>query len=221
MDRKFYPWEGGEGKVSGQYVYSLTEMAKSDIKNGVYQQAIEKLEKAQTYPPNLGEGKLYGTRENDIFYWMGVAYNGLEDRENGYKYWKKLRKGNYQPSPPIFYNDQPSSEKIFYQGLAWQQLDNTNKADELFHELVEYGEHQLNEHVSIDYFAVSLPNLLIFDDNLQLRNRIHSNFMIALGLLGLGESYKAGSLLENILNQEAMHFGAKSHLNMIDRKYVL
>ena len=67
MDRKFHPWEGGEGKVSGQYVYSLTELAKSDIKNGAYQQAIEKLEKAQIYPTNLGEGKLYGTRENNIF----------------------------------------------------------------------------------------------------------------------------------------------------------
>ena len=216
MDRKFHPWEGGEGKVSGQYVYSLTELAKRDIKNGAYQQAIEKLEKVQAYPPNLGEGKLYGTRENDIFYWMGVAYNGLKDHEKASTYWKKATEGNYQPSPSIFYNDQPP-EKIFYQGLAWQQLDNTDKADELFRELVEYGEHQLHEEVSIDYFAVSLPNLLIFDDDLSLRNYIHSNFMIALGLLGLGEFSKSGSLLENILNQEAMHLGAKSHLKMIDR----
>ena len=216
MDRKFHPWEGGEGKVSGQYVYSLTELAKSNIKKGAYKQAIEKLEQAQTYPANLGEGKLYGTRENDIFYWMGVAYNGLKDVENAKKYWKMATDGDYQPSPAIFYNDQPP-EKIFYQGLAWQQLENTDKADELFRELVEYGEYQLHEEVSIDYFAVSLPNLLIFDDNLDLRNRIHCNFMIALGSFGLGAFSKAGSLLENILDLEAMHFGAITHLKMINR----
>src|SRR5688500_6439805 len=26
MKRRFHPWEGGEGKVSGQYIYSLVEM---------------------------------------------------------------------------------------------------------------------------------------------------------------------------------------------------
>ena len=214
MDRNFHPWEGGEGKVSGQYVYSLTELAKSDIKNGAYQQAIEKLKKAQTYPPNLGEGKLYGTRENDIFFWMGVAYNSLEDMKQATKYWKKATKGDYQPSPDIFYNDQPA-EKIFYQGLAWQQLDNTDKSEKIFHELVEYGENQLHKEVSIDYFAISLPDLLIFDDDLYLRYQIHSNFMIALGLLGLREFLKAITLLENILDQDAMHVEAKSHLKLI------
>ncbi len=29
--RTFHPWEGGEGKVSGQYIYSLVEMAKKEI----------------------------------------------------------------------------------------------------------------------------------------------------------------------------------------------
>lgn len=214
MDRKFHPWEGGEGNVSGQYVYSLTELAKNDIKEGAYREAIEKLEQAQSYHPNLGEGKLYGTRENDIFYWMGMAYNGLEDDENAKRYWKKATEGDYQPSPAIFYNDQPPG-KIFYQGLAWKQLEESDKANAIFRELVEYGENQLTEEVSIDYFAVSLPNLLIFDDDLSLRNRIHSNFMIALGSLGLGKFSEAGSLLKKILDQEAMHFGAKTHLKLI------
>jgi tetratricopeptide (TPR) repeat protein len=214
MDRKFHPWEGGEGRVSGQYVYSLTEMAKQDIQAGEYQQAIEKLEKARVYPENLGEGKLYGTRENDIFYWMGMAYDGLEDIEHAIKYWQKATEGEYQPSPAIFYNDQPP-EKIFYQGLAWQQLEQSEKANEIFQQLVDYGEEQINKEGSIDYFAVSLPNLLIFDDDMDLRNRIHSNFMIALGSLGLGEFSKAVSLLENILDLEAVHFGAKTHLQLV------
>ncbi|MFH5831747.1 DUF5107 domain-containing protein [Halalkalibaculum sp. DA3122] len=216
MDRKFHPWEGGEGKVSGQYVYSLTELAKIDIKNGAYQEAIEKLENAQTYPPNLGEGKLYGTRENDIFYWMGMAYNALGDHDTAREQFTKATEGDYQPSPAIFYNDQPP-EMIFYQGLAWQQLDQPGKASEIFQQLVDYGEEQINEEVSIDYFAVSLPNLLIFDDDLALRNRIHSNFMIALGRLGLGAFSKAETLLEDILQKEAMHFGAQTHLKLITR----
>ena len=215
MDRKFHPWEGGEGKVSGQYVCSLTELAKSDIKNGEYQQAIEKLKKAQIYPNNLGEGKLYGTRENDIFYWMGVVYNGLEDLEISHKYFTKATEGDYEPVPSIFYNDQPP-EMIFYQGLAWQQLEKTERASETFQQLINYGEEHINDEVSIDYFAVSLPNLLIFDDDLNLRNRIHCNFMKALGFFGKGKFLEAKSILENILQMEAMHFGTKTHLDLFD-----
>lgn len=214
MDRKFHPWEGGEGKVSGQYVYSLAELAKHDIKNGAYRQAIEKLEKAQTYPPNLGEGKLYGTRENDIFYWMGIAYKELGEIEHAKKYWKRATEGDYKPSPAIFYNDQPPG-KIFYQGLAWQQLEESGQADKLFQELVDYGEIQINKEIRIDYFAVSLPNLLIFDDDLALRNRIHSMFMKALGCIGLNKKNSARKLLKQILELEVMHFGAKIHLALV------
>ena len=38
----------------------------------------------------------------------------------------------------------------------------------------------------IDYFAVSLPDLLIFEENLNERNRKHCLFMVSLGLKGLG-----------------------------------
>ena len=31
MGRNFHPWEGGEGKVTGQYVAILVEMAKAHI----------------------------------------------------------------------------------------------------------------------------------------------------------------------------------------------
>ena len=72
-NRLFHPWEGGEGRVSGQYVYSLVEMAKLDIKENMFISAIDKLNLAQTYPHNLGEGKLYGAQENDIFYWLGYC----------------------------------------------------------------------------------------------------------------------------------------------------
>ena len=40
----------------------------------------------------------------------------------------------------------------------------------------------------MDYFAVSLPDFLVFDEDLQRRNRIHCHYMMALGLLGLGEA---------------------------------
>ena len=39
----------------------------------------------------------------------------------------------------------------------------------------------------MDYFAVSLPDLLIWEDSLDQKNRIHCLYMLALGYYGLGD----------------------------------
>lgn len=214
MSRHFHPWEGGEGKVSGQYLYSLTEMAKQLLQEGAYQLAINKLEMTVEYPPNLGEGKLYGVRENDIAYWFGCAYDGLGQKDTARKYYEIAGEGLSEPSAAIFYNDQ-QPDKILYQGLAWAKLGEKEKAKGIFQSLINYGRSHLNDTVQIDYFAVSLPDLLIFEGDLNERNHIHCHYLIGLGNLGLGDLKVARQEFEYVLTKDAMHFGAKAHLHSI------
>lgn len=211
MSRQFHPWEGGEGKVSGQYLYSLTEMAKQHIQDQEYQLAIDKLQMAREYPYNLGEGKLYGIQENDIFYWLGCAYDGLGQKDIAREHYHIAVKGLSEPSAAMFYNDQ-QPDKIFYQGLAWIKLNAPEKANMIFENLIGYGRAHLNDVVKIDYFAVSLPDLLIFEDNLDIRNKVHCHYLIGLGLLGLKELSNAKKEFELALKHDAMHFGASVHL---------
>jgi tetratricopeptide (TPR) repeat protein len=214
MNRKFHPWEGGEGKASGQYVYSLIELAKIDLENKQYESAIDKLQQAQVYPINLGEGKLPGTQENDIFYWLGCAYDGLGQEEEANTYWTKATIGLAEPTAAMFYNDQ-QPDKIFYQGLAWEKLGKEHVAQRIFNNLVRYGLDHQNDEVRIDYFAVSLPDLLIFDDDLNKRNFIHCQYILGLGLLGLRRLAEAEKAFLTVLEEDAMHFGAKTHLEYI------
>jgi len=214
MSRKFHPWEGGEGKVSGQYVYSLTELAKLDITDGLFDSAIAWLNAAQHFPHNLGEGKLYGTQENDIFYWLGCAYAGLGNLLNAELNWTKASQGLAEPSAAVFYNDQ-QPDKIFYQGLAREELGEHSNAAHIFHNLVEYGERNQDNEVRLDYFAVSLPDLLIFDDDLKKRNFVHCRYVSGLGYLGLKNYNLAEQIFKEVLAADAMHFGAKTHLQLI------
>ncbi|MDO3626212.1 DUF5107 domain-containing protein [Mucilaginibacter sp. BT774] len=214
MNRKFHPWEGGEGKVSGQYVYSLTELAKQDIADGLFERAIGRLNEAQHFPHSLGEGKLYGARENDIFYWLGNAYACMGDVVNAEINWKKASMGLTEPNAAVFYNDQ-QPDKIFYQGLAWEKLGESSKAEGIFRNLAEYGERNQHNEVRIDYFAVSLPDLLIFDDDLQKRNYLHCRYISGLGYLGLRKYNMAEQILKEVLNEDAMHFGAETHLKSL------
>jgi tetratricopeptide (TPR) repeat protein len=186
ISRKFHPWEGGEGKVTGQYVFSLTEMAKQAIQEKQYEKAIELLEKAQVYPENLGEGKLYGAQENAIFYWLGNAYSEMNESEKSRQYWEKASSGIREPVPAIFYNDQ-QPDTIFYQGLALIQLGRTDEAKARFNKLIDFGKTHLNDEFKLDYFAVSLPDLQIWDDDLTKRNHQNCLNLIALGELGLSQ----------------------------------
>ena len=189
MSRKFHPWEGGEGKVTGQYVFSLTEMAKQAIQEKQYEKAIELLEKAQFYPENLGEGKLYGALENAIFYWLGNAYSEMNESEKSRQYWGKASSGISEPVPAIFYNDQ-QPDTIFYQGLALIQLGRTDEAQARFNKLIDFGKKHLDDEFKLDYFAVSLPDLQIWDDDLTKRNHQNCLNLIALGELGLSKIQK-------------------------------
>ena len=59
-----------------------------------------------------------------------------------------------------------------------------DEAKKRFNKLINYGEEHLFDNVKIDYFAVSLPNLLIFDQDLSKLNSINCYYLIGLGYLG-------------------------------------
>jgi tetratricopeptide (TPR) repeat protein len=215
--RQFHPWEGGEGKVPFQHITLHVELAKNFIAEGEYKSAIEHLSAAQEYPHNLGEGKLFGAQENDIFYWLGCAYDGLNNEKMAKQNWEKAAEGLSDPSPAIFYNDQ-QPDKIFYQGLALQKLGRQKEAEKRFYNLLEYGKKHLNDEVKLDYFAISLPDLLIWEEDLNVRNNIHCNYLIALGEFGLKNRKASISAFEEVLKMDLYHLPAKIHLTMIQEK---
>jgi len=211
--RKFHPWEGGEGKVVGQYLLCHIELVKQALYKQEYEKVIELSRAAQTYPANLGEGKLFGVQENDIHYLMGCAYEGLGDMDAAIRNFREATVGISQPAQAIYYNDaQP--DKIIYQALAWLKLNEPDKAAAIFRQFVVFGQQHMDDHITIDYFAVSLPDMLVFDTDLNLRNKIHCMYLIGLGHLGLGEEHAGRKYLEEVLQLDMNHQGAAVYLQM-------
>ena len=69
------------GKVTTQYKIALVEMAKSEMIKGNYDHAEDYLRNAFTYPENLGEGKLEGTKDNHIHYYLGIIHEIKGDQK--------------------------------------------------------------------------------------------------------------------------------------------
>ena len=206
-ETRFHPWEGGEGKVSSQFVIALRELAVQSMKNGRIEDAVEKLNKSLSYPVNLGEGKLIGRKDNDIHYLLGLCRQKQKEEAAAKEEFELATLGDSEPVAAMFYNDQPA-DMIFYQALAWLKLGKRKTAKSLFNKLLDYGEQHLFDEVKIDFFAVSLPDIQLFDDDLNRNNRTHCRFLMALAKAGLGQKNEALVLFHNVLESDPAHLGA-------------
>ena len=235
---QFHPWEGGEGKVSGQYQLSRLELAKIALKeagkillkdkelngqqNGkdiqeLLDRAIQLLNERLVYPHHLGEGKLYGAQENDFYYFLGCAYEMKGDIDKARECWEKATLGPQEPAAAMYYND-AKPDKIFYQGLALLKLGRKDEANGRFYKLVNYGKNHLFDKVVMDYFAVSLPDLQIWEGDLDEANEVHCKYMLALGYSGLGDMKHAQRYIYEACDLDANHLGIfsfKSYLEAV------
>lgn len=210
MAHKFHPWEGGEGRITTQYATCLTQMGRIALENGDAAHAKELLKQALIFPHNLGEGKLEGATDNHIYYYLGMAEKALKNDDEAKRHLELAAMGTGEPAGMMYYNDQPA-DMILYQGLANRALGREEIAASRFHKLISYGEKHYFDEVKIDYFAVSLPDLQLFDENLTIRNRAHCEYLIALGSQGLGDIQRARKCYDTVLSVDCAHQGAVIH----------
>ena len=200
-NRTFHPWEGGEGKVSGQYQMCRLEIAKQLLKKDpADKRAKQLLEECLVFPHHLGEGKLYGAQDNDFLYFLGRYEEGTE--------------GPTEPAAAMYYND-AKPDKIFYAALCYRKLGKEDKARGLFNKLINYGKQHIFEKQVMDYFAVSLPDLLIWEDSLDQKNIIHCKYMLALGYYGMGDTEKALRYLSEAEALDNNHQGIRQFKNFV------
>ncbi len=186
-------------------------MAKKALVEKNSKEAERLLLEALTYPLNLGEGKLIGTKDNDIYYFLGCCYEQACDEDKAVKAWIHACKGSEEISGEMYYYDQPA-DMILYQGLALFKLTHYERSDLKFHKLIYYGEQHMEDTVTMDYFAVSLPDMQLLEEDLSLRNRAHCHYLIGLGNLGLRNWEKASDHFKETLKINNSHVGANIHL---------
>lgn len=213
MANRFHPWEGGEGKVTTQYTVALIELARAAMADKAWKQAEEYLKKALYYPENLGEGKLIGCKDNHINYYLGVVMEALGDLDAAKEYFEQASVGTDEPAGMMYYNDQPA-DMIYYQGLAKEKLGRTVEAKARFNKLLDYGEQHMFDEMRVEYFAVSLPEFLIFDEDLNRRNKAHCNYLIGLARLGMGDIDAAAGAFGEAIRMDAFHQNAIRYLAM-------
>ena len=200
--RHFQPWEGGEGGPLGQWVRSHLALGRAALRAGQAARAREHFEAALTAPHNLGEAKHLLANQSDIHYWLGRACDALGDRNSARQHWLAAAtfKGDFQEMSVRAF-----SEMTFFSAWAWERLGQAAKATKLFADLLAYSQNLQETPTRIDYFATSLPTMLLFDDDLQVRQETTALFLQAQAHLGLKRRAKAKRLLAQVLNRDPSH----------------
>lgn len=200
--RNFQPWEGGEGGPLGQWVRSHLALGRNQLEQGDAGKAAGHFAAALTAPRNLGEAKHLLANQSDIHFWLGCAWAASGEKPKARQHWLAAAsfKGDFQEMSVRAF-----SEMTYYSALSLEKLGQKDKAKKLFRDLLVCAQQLQKTKAKIDYFATSLPTMLLFDDDLQHRQATTALFLKAQARLGLGQKVPAKKLLQQVLQRDPNH----------------
>jgi tetratricopeptide (TPR) repeat protein len=209
LSRHFQPWEGGEGLVLREYVRAQLLLGRDALDAGDARKAIGHFEEANNPPQSLSEARHLLANSSNIEFWLGEAWSAAGDANRAKLHWEKAERqhGDFQQMQV-----RAVSEMTYWSAMALRRLGRDKEATSLFMSILDYAGALEKATPKIDYFATSLPAMLLFEEDLQKRQRITSTFLRAQALSGLGLSTEAQAALDEVQRLDQSHVGARDLL---------
>lgn len=182
LARRFHPWEGGEGKVLRQYTRAHLLLGQQALETGDAAGALQHFEQAMQPPENLAEAYHLLQAKADVSYWIGKALCALGREDEAVVQFEASANeaGDFQAMAVTEH-----SELSYYRGLSLIELGREAEAQALFEDFKRFAESELNGEAVIDYFATSLPLLLVFEEDLDQAKQGHAKKLLHLADQGL------------------------------------
>lgn len=204
--RQFRPWEGGEGLAPAQYEAAHLILGQEFLQRGDPSPAIAHFSEALNCPKNLGEARRITNPQTQVQYHLGQAWMQYGDHSCARNWFSKAAATSV-----------PFSEAACYRAFALRKLGQEKKAKKVFRRLLRHAREEAGRSATTPYFATSLPNFLVFEDNPALRNRIECNYLEGLARLGLGSKTAAQRLFKSVLALDINHLGAQQQLGWMEK----
>jgi tetratricopeptide (TPR) repeat protein len=212
LSRQFQPWEGGEGLVLAQFVRASILLAQRALANNEPRRAPSLLIAALDPPHSLGEANHLLASQSESLYWLGVAAAAGGDAAEACGLWRRGARTSTDFQQMAVAE---VSANTFWVAACLDALGEREAAAALFRKIQEFARQLEHRRPVVDYFATSLPTMLLFDDDLVRRNRMQSLFLRAQAALGLGRSEEAESLAHEVLAFDPSHTGAADLLHRL------
>ncbi|MDQ8188300.1 DUF5107 domain-containing protein [Pelagicoccus sp. SDUM812002] len=197
--RVFQPWEGGEGLVSREYMRARILLGIASLDRGDPEAAKEQFLAALDIPRNLGEARHLLVNPSEVHWWLGEAFSALGDEAQARSHWQAAAdfKGDFQGMAV-----QRFSETTYFTARAIERLGQKEEARELFSALLVHSQELAKTPAAIDYFATSLPTMLLFEEDLDQRQSFTARLLEAQARFGLGQTSEAKALVDALLEED-------------------
>jgi tetratricopeptide (TPR) repeat protein len=197
----FHAWEGGEGRVAGQYANAHWLLGRQALEAHQPAQALEHFQKGLEVPENLGVVP-FVQETIHLEYFKGLAFAALDQAEAAKTAFELVA------ATPGWMH------AAYYQALSLRQLGKETEAVEKLHSLSQEMAKLVESGPQFNYFFSGKPSP-IFEDDLKIYNR-HA-YLTALGLarLGLGDLVGARSAFGQALSLNPANIFAHEELRRI------
>ena len=181
---RFHPWEGGEGKGLKQWTRAHLALGFKALDAKDFAAALDHADRAFATPQNLGEAYHLLQAKADVNYLRGMALRGLGRNSEAKASLTACANeaGDFQAMAVTAY-----SELSYYRALALAALGKKDEAKAVLEGMKAFAGKGMKTPFKIDYFATSLPLLLIFDDDLESVKNAHMKNLAELADQGLRE----------------------------------
>ena len=199
----------------GQFVRARLLLARRAIAADAAADAITHLDAALDPPASLGEARHLLANQSDIEYWLGVAHSAAGNQAEAERWWRRAsqRAGDFQQMSVLAVSDM-----TYWRGAALEKLNQPAEAERVFRDIAAYADDLEAQTPKIDYFATSLPAMLLFHEDLAARNRVLATFLRAQAAHGLDGPEASAPLLRAVLSMDANHAGASDLLQQAEQR---
>ncbi|GAA1727342.1 DUF5107 domain-containing protein [Brachybacterium phenoliresistens] len=167
--RRLQPWEGGEGEALAAWERACIRLAVGAVADKDPDSALAQLQAALAPPAQLGEARhpLASTAQLELL--IGDVHARRGQPEAASQAWRRAaeQKGDF-----LGMQTQEHSETTAWSVLALRRLGRDAEATALRQDLEGFVDGLAGTPPSVDYFATSLPDLLLFvEDPTLVRDR--------------------------------------------------
>ncbi len=208
-NRNFHPWEGGEGQVLKQYTYACLNLGQKALQKRDPEAALQYFDRSLDTPDNLGEKYHPLQAIAHINYWKAMAHRAMGNEQEAIQHFTKSTE---EDGDFIDMAVSSFSELTYFKALSMLELGNDTAALKVLSDMKAFALNKLDEEVRIDYFATSLPLMLVFEDDIQKRNTIEAHYLLGLAELGASRFEEAKEHFRKALSLNVTHIGSKDHL---------
>ena len=205
--RRFQPWEGGEGRVLAAWEEAHLALARAALAAGEPRRAVEHARAALDPPPNLGESRHELANTADLHLLLGDALAAAGEPDAARAAWERAaaQEGDFHRM-----RVESHSEHTAAAVAALRRLGEPEAAAALRDDLARYIERQAEASATVDYFATSLPEMLLFTADVQAAHDTRVLAMRAQLARLDGEADRAASLARLVLARDPLNSAARA-----------